>query len=96
MANDALIKKFAGFKVPEGRTRRFDYKGARKRMNLRITEEIAASLQLIKLATGEDKNTYCERTLKEAIDNKLAELKAKHDPAAWEALVKVAKREPRA
>lgn len=95
MANEQLIRKFAGFKAPEGRTRRFDYKGVRKRMNLRITEEIAINLQIIKLATGEDKNTYCERTLRDAIDSKLTELKSRHDPATWETFLKVARRERR-
>lgn len=94
MASDreAVLKKFSGLMAVTKPNRRVDYKGNRNRINLRMPGDIASGLQLIKLASGEDKNTFCERILKAGITHRLTELKAKHDQAAWQALTDVAGR----
>lgn len=94
MANDraAVLQKFSGLHVIARRQRRIDFKGDRRRVNLRIPEEVLNGLQLIKVATGEDKNSFCERILTEAIRTKIQELRSRHDEAAWQALKDVAQR----
>lgn len=92
---DAVIRKFSGLHKPTGKTRRFDYKGERWRLNLRLGEDLTVSLRMIKLITGEDKNSYCERVLAEAIRLHLDNLKSKHDQSAWQTLEAVATRRQR-
>lgn len=67
-------------------TRRVDFKGYRARLNLRIPESISTHLQIIKLVTGEAKNAFCERVLREAVDSRINELKGRHGREAWEAI----------
>lgn len=88
----AVLAKFAGLRKAEGATRRVDYKGARSRLNLRVPDSVGLDLQVIKLLTGEAKNEFCERILKDAIADKLKELKALHDDAAWETVTACAAR----
>ena len=83
---NAVIQKFAGLRTPDGATRRVDYKGMRARLNLRVAAGMSADLQIIKLVTGEAKNEFCDRILKEAINAKLKELRAHHDDAAWQTI----------
>lgn len=87
----AVLEKFAGMRRPADLTRRPDYKGERQRLNLRLDEDVAADLQVIKVVSGVDKNTFCETVLREAIRNRIRELQAEHDAAAWETLTKCAK-----
>lgn len=87
----AVLEKFAGMRRPPDLTRRPDYKGERQRLNLRLDEDVAADLQVIKVVSGVDKNTFCETVLREAIRNRIRELQAQHDAAAWDALTKCAK-----
>jgi hypothetical protein len=72
-------------------TRRVDFKGYRMRLNLRIPEAMSNSLQIIKLVTGEHKNGFCERVLKEAVKTKIMELRAGHGDEAWNAIETCAK-----
>ena len=69
------------------RVRRVDYKGTRRRLNLRVKGELVRDLHLIKFVTGEDQNSYCLRVLSSAVASTIADLKARHDPATWEALL---------
>lgn len=71
-------------------TRRVDFKGYRARLNLRISETISTHLQIIKLVTGEAKNAFCERVLKEAVESTINELKGRHGSEAWEAIQRCA------
>lgn len=64
--------------------RRADFKGDRGRCSIRLPRKRLFDLEVIKIATGEDKNGFIERHLDAAIDGKLKELKAKHGDEAWE------------
>lgn len=87
---DAVLRKLGGFGKREGLVRRPDYKGYRHRLNLRVPAELSHDLQIIKIVTGEAKNGFCERVLKEAISDKVEELRQQHDAAAWEAITRCA------
>lgn len=78
-----------------GRMRRVDYKGPRRRLNLRLPGEVLRDLHLIKYVTGEDQNTYCQRKLADAIAKTKEELKGKHQPEIWEALIGYADKQRR-
>lgn len=90
----ALFERFKEAPRPQG-SRRMDFKGFRERLNLRIAEAMAVRLRIIKLVTGESKNAFCERVLKEAVDTKIGELKATHGEEAWEAIERCAQTTPR-
>lgn len=64
--------------------RRADFKGHRGRCSIRLPKTRLFDLEVIKIATGEDKNGFIARHLDTAIDAKLKELKAKHGDEAWE------------
>jgi hypothetical protein len=87
----AVLEKFAGVRRAPDLTRRPDYKGERQRLNLRLGEDIAADLQIIKVVSGIDKNAFCEAVLRDAIRNRIRELQSQHDAAAWETLTKCAR-----
>lgn len=87
---DAVLRTLGGFRKREGLARRADYKGYRHRLNLRVPAELSQDLQIIKTVTGEAKNGFCERVLKEAISEKVEELRQQHDAAAWEAIARCA------
>ncbi|WP_414463405.1 hypothetical protein [Hyphomicrobium sp. DY-1] len=91
----AVLKKFSMLKVGSGSTRRVDFKGNRARLNLRIEPDVAFNLHIVKLATGENKNSFCERVLAEAIAEKVKELRSRYDDAAWQALADCAKKRKR-
>lgn len=67
-------------------TRRVDFKGYRARLNLRVPAAMSVKLQIIKLVTGEAKNEFCERVLKEAVESRIRELKAGYGSEAWAAI----------
>ncbi len=69
------------------RLRRVDFKGERRRFSIRLPRKTLIDLEIIKLATGEDKNAFAERHLDDAIQQKLKELKQKHGNEAWEFIV---------
>ena len=75
---------------PQGTTRRADFKGYRHRLNLRVVETMADDLSLIKVVTGEAKNGFCERVLKEAVEAAVRELQEKHGEEAWRAFKTIA------
>lgn len=86
-SRETVVRKFARVFTAAKPVRRTDYKGTRYRINLRIGIELAAQLQVLKLATGEDKNSYCERVLQDAISRDIAAERVKHDAEGWKALV---------
>lgn len=67
--------------------RRSDFKGERRQVSVRLSKKTVLDLEIIKVATGEDKNAFCDRHLGEAIALKLRELKQKHGEEAWEFIV---------
>lgn len=79
------------------RGRRQDYKGERARLNLRISAELARDLELLRLATGVDKNVVCEDILRSVIAERVAAEKQRLGTAAWEVIARCARgkgREP--
>jgi len=88
-SRDALLSKFARLRTNIS-TRRADYKGERRRLNLRLSLEVMKRLQLIKVVSGVAKNSFCEKVIEEAIDKRVKELQAEYDTATWEALVRCA------
>jgi len=64
--------------------RRPDFKGERRRLTIRLTKRTIVDLEVIKVASGEDKNAFCERHLAQAAEAKLKELKEKHGNEAWQ------------
>lgn len=85
-SRDAVLKKFERLRTKEGTTRRVDYKGLRARLNLRVGAGMSRDLRIIKITTGECKNSFCERILREAIRSKLEEIRTRHDETTWQAI----------
>lgn len=69
---------------PPAQLKRADYKGERRRFSVRLAKKAVLDLEIIKIATGEDKNAFVERHLETAINAKLKELREKHGDEAWE------------
>lgn len=84
-SRDVLRERFA-VRQRVRSIRRADFKGYRARLNLRVPEAVSEGLQVIKLVTGEAKNGFCERVLKEAVESSIRELKARHGGEAWDAI----------
>lgn len=83
----AILKRFSrAGGVGEG-MRRPDFKGLRRKLSVRLPDALLLNLQIIKVATGEDKGVFCERILTNAADQRIKELKDKHDGTAWSAIV---------
>lgn len=91
-SQDKLLEKFSGLKAPEGSMRRVDFKGDRRRLNLRVEPTLRVDLTLIKALTGEDKNAFCVRVLEAGIKEAVEALKGKYEPAVWDAVQKHATR----
>ncbi len=92
-SRDALIKKFV---LPVlRRPRRLGYKGLRRQVGLRLKDEVARDLQVMKMASGEDINTFCERAIELALALIIADLRSKHDDEAWKAIINCAERASR-
>jgi hypothetical protein len=87
---DAVLRKFRN-PFDQASTRRRDFKGDRRRVNLRLPEDICDHLDVIRIASGLAKNAFCENALREATMNRIKELKAQHDPKAWETILACAK-----
>lgn len=88
-SRDALLSRFAKLRTDIS-TRRADYKGERRRLNLRLSLTVMKRLQLIKVVSGVAKNAFCEKVIEEAVDKRVKELQAEYDTATWEALVRCA------
>ena len=71
-----------------GKRRRNDYLGKRQRVNLRVKEDIARGLEILKLANGVDKNSFCESAIGEAVDEELRHLRERLGEKEWETIVR--------
>ena len=95
---DGLMRKFAPLrrarsKSPKGIVaRRLDFKGARGRLNLRLPQDVLEDLQIVKTASGVDKNAFCEGILVKAIRDRVGKLKGVYDAAGWAIVTQCAKR----
>lgn len=69
---------------PREALRRPDFKGERRRISLRLSKRMVLDLEIIKLASGEDKNAFAERHLDRAIEAELKQLRMKHGDEAWQ------------
>lgn len=88
---DKLIQKFAALRGGTT-TRRADFKGYdRRRLFVLISSELALNLQVLKYATGEDKNSLVDRLLKDAVGRALNDVERKYAPEEWKAVVACAK-----
>ena len=84
---DTLRRRMeAGRRKARQPERRLDYKGARGRLNLRVRDALLDDLELVKLAGGGDKNSFCEALLLEGVRRKLQELRESHDETTWAVL----------
>ena len=73
------------------RQRRKDYKGSRRRLNLRLDKGLADDLDILQLAEGIEKNTFCEEVIHAAVNKRLDEVRVKLGEQAWEEMVRRAK-----
>jgi hypothetical protein len=95
---DGLMRKFAALRnrsemAPKRSVaRRTDFKGARGRLNLRLPEDVLEDLQIVKTASGVDKNAFCEGILVKAIRDRIGKLKGVYDAAGWAIVTQCAKR----
>jgi hypothetical protein len=71
---------------PRTGLRRGDYKGERKRLNLRLAAAIVDDLNVLCLAARVDKNSFCEDLLREAIAQQLPKLRERFTAEQWDAL----------
>ena len=96
MTDDSLFERFARLRSPQSegscRMRRADYKGERRRLNLRVPVQILEELKVVKLAEGIDQNRFCTEVLSRAIRERYDRLKAAEDPARWEVLTSLARK----
>jgi hypothetical protein len=70
--------------------RRRDYKGERRRLNLRLPAAIVDELDVFCLAAGVDKNSFCEDLLRRILDQQLPELRKQFSAEQWDALCRCA------
>ncbi|MBS0232549.1 MAG: hypothetical protein JSR99_03575 [Proteobacteria bacterium] len=79
-----LLEALIGRRRAPDALRRADFKGERRRFSIRLPKTTVFDLELIKVATGEDKNAFVERHLATAIETKLKELRSRHGEEAWQ------------
>lgn len=92
---EELRRRFEGTAESRRRRRRKDYLGNRGRLNLRVSEEVARGLEILKVASGVDKNGFCERVIGAAVTEQLEALRLKLGEEKWEAIVRSAGRRER-
>jgi hypothetical protein len=80
----ALVKP----KPAHGTTRRRDYKGERRRLNLRLPAALTEALAVLCLASGVDKNAFCEEILGEAVEKQLEKVRKRYKPEEWEGILR--------
>ncbi|MBT3071444.1 hypothetical protein KKP04_11270 [Rhodomicrobium sp. Az07] len=74
--------------APKALARRCDYKGERRRLNLRLPDPLAQDLAVLCLASGVDKNAFCEQVLSSAIENQLEQVRQRYKPEEWEGILR--------
>jgi hypothetical protein len=77
-------KRAASLKVPTQRK-------SRMRVYLRVTDDLAEAIQMLKLVTGTDINIYTQKALLEAVTRKLKELRHGYADNDWNALARSAR-----
>lgn len=87
----SLLEALIGRRQQAAELRRPDFTGDRRRFSVRLPAKTVLELEIIKIATAEDKNAFVERHLEPAITAKLKELKDKHGDEAWEFILARAK-----
>ena len=87
----SLLEALISRRPPPAELKRPDFKGERRRFSVRLPARTILELEIIKVASGEDKNTFVERHLEPAITAKLKELKDQHRDEAWEFILARAK-----
>lgn len=70
------------------RRRRKDYRGRRARVNLRVSRDLGHALEVLRLAGGSDKNSFCENAIGEAVDEELRLLRERLGEKEWESIVR--------
>ncbi|CEJ87872.1 hypothetical protein HYPGJ_31433 [Hyphomicrobium sp. GJ21] len=90
-SRDAVRQRFLRVREAPEATRRADFKGYRRKLVIRVDNELMAELQLLKVVSGENKNAFCVRVLKARVVEALKQEKEKHDPSDWQVLIRVAR-----
>jgi hypothetical protein len=74
--------------LPNFTTRRRDYKGERRRLNLRLPASLTDGLAVLCLASGIDKNAFCEEALSSAVEKQLEKVRKRYKPEEWEGILR--------
>ena len=74
--------------LPNATTRRRDYKGERRRLNLRLPASLTDGLAVLCLASGVDKNAFCEEVLGAAVEKQLEKVRKRYKPEEWEGILR--------
>ena len=74
--------------APQGSTRRRDFKGERRRLNLRLPAALIDDIAVLCLASGVDKNTLCEEVLSAAVEKQLEKVRKRYSPEEWEGILR--------
>ena len=74
--------------APRALTRRRDYKGERHRLNLRLPASLTDDLAVLCLASGVDKNAFCEEILGAAVEKQLEKVRKRYKPEEWEGILR--------
>jgi len=90
----ALKARFAKPKVEETAAPR-PKQQKRLRVYLRVNDEVACGLQLVKLAGGVDINKFGEDALLAAVRERIELLRQGFDEHAWDSLVRLAEQKAR-
>jgi hypothetical protein len=65
-----------------------DYKGERHRLNLRLPAALTEDLAVLCLASGVDKNAFCEEILGTAVEKQLEKVRKRYKPEEWEGILR--------
>jgi hypothetical protein len=90
-----LKERFAKLKKPERQAPPPRPRRKQARVYLRVGDDLACDLQLIKLAGGVDINAFGEQALRDAVRTRLELLRRGFDDHAWHSLVKLAREKAR-
>lgn len=87
-AKEDLKKRFSDLRLADVKAKRGDFKGARKKMTLRVPPELLDQLRLLKLAGNVEANAFCVATGEMAVEARLAQIKATFDTDSWNVLIR--------
>lgn len=90
-AKEDLRRRFSELRMTtEVKRTRGDFKGERRKMTVRVPELLLDKLRLLRLAGHVETNAFCVTVLEQAVDDKLAQVKASHSQDSWDVLVRCA------